>query len=157
MTASARLPAWRLAVFAALAIPLAGAGLPLRGNPARLRIVVQGAPAPLRVGWLPHELVFMAQGDGPFTLAAGNPEVSPGPDLLAPMLAAGQAAAPMGRPVLGGWRSLGGEDRLRPAPSFTKIVLWAVLGLGVALLGAMAWHLARGLARDAGRTGDGRG
>lgn len=29
MTASARLPAWRLAVFAALAIPLAGAGLPL--------------------------------------------------------------------------------------------------------------------------------
>lgn len=29
MTAPARLPAWRLAVFAALAIPLAGAGLPL--------------------------------------------------------------------------------------------------------------------------------
>ena len=29
MTAPVRLPAWRLAVFAALAIPLAGAGLPL--------------------------------------------------------------------------------------------------------------------------------
>jgi hypothetical protein len=132
---------------------LAGPGLPLPGAPTRLRVVMQGAPAPLRAGWLPHELVFMAQGAGPFTLAVGNPEVQPGADLLAPMLAGGQAHAPLGRAVLGEWRSLGGEERLRPATDVTRIALWAVLGLGVTLLGAMAWHLGRGL----GRAGDGGG
>ena len=132
---------------------LAGPGLALRGAPSRLRVVMQGGPAPLRAGWLPHELVFMAQGAGPYTLAVGNPQVQPGADLLAPMLTGGQADAPLGRAVLGEWRSLGGEERLRPATDITRIALWAVLGLGVALLGAMAWHLGRGL----GLAGDGGG
>ncbi|WP_043775438.1 DUF3999 domain-containing protein [Desulfomicrobium escambiense] len=124
---------------------LAGPGLPLRGTLPRLRVAMQGTPEPLRAGWLPHELVFMAQGAGPYTLAVGNPGVQPGKDLLAPMLAGGRADAPMGRAVLGEWRSLGGEGRLKPPLEYTKIALWAVLGLGVALLGAMAWHLARGM------------
>lgn len=123
---------------------LSGAGLPLRGPQARLRIVMQGPQAPLRVGWRPHELVFMTQGEGPYTLALGNPSVAGGADLLAPMLAqGGLGAAPLGKAALGPWEPLGGAERLLPARNFTKLILWAVLGLGVALLGAMAWHLAR--------------
>jgi len=41
--------------------------------------------------------------------------------------------------------TLGGEDRLRPERDYTRITLWAVLVLGVALLGAMTWHLARSM------------
>ncbi len=126
--------------------PLVGAGLPLRGPLPKFRIAMQGAPAPLRVGWVPHELVFMAQGEGPFTLALGNPGVQAGPDLLGSMLSSeGMGGTPMGTAELGAWKSLGGEERLRPARSYTKMLLWAVLGLGVAMLGAMAWHLARNM------------
>lgn len=124
---------------------LEGEGLPLRVNPGRFRIVRQGASVPLRIGWLPHELVFMVQGDGPFTLAAGNPSVQPGPALLARMLDHGGTSTPMGSAALGAWRTLGGEERLKTPRPYTRIALWAVLGLGVALLGAMAWHLARGM------------
>lgn len=124
---------------------LMGEGLALRVNQGRFRIVLQGMSAPLRIGWLPHELVFMVQGEGPFTLAVGNPSVQPGPELLARMLDHGGSSTPMGRAALGAWRTLGGEERLKPPLAYTKVALWAVLGLGVALLGAMAWHLARGL------------
>lgn len=121
---------------------LAGPGLALRGPHERLRIVMQGAAVPLRVGWLPHELVFMPQGPGPFTLAMGNPSIKRTPDMLAAMLEDNQigslrlGTATITDPVL-----LGGEDRLLPERSYTRIVLWSVLGLGVILLGFMAWQL----------------
>ena len=87
----------------------------------------------------------MVQGEGPFTLAAGNPSTQPGPALLARMLDHGGSSTPMGRAALGAWRTLGGDERLKPPLAYTKVALWAVLGLGVGLLGAMAWHLARGM------------
>ena len=124
---------------------LMGEGLPLRVNQGRFRIVLQGMSAPLRIGWLPHELVFMVQGEGPFTLASGNPSVQPGPALLARMLEHGGSSTPMGSAALGAWRTLGGEERLKTPRPYMRIALWAVLCLGVALLGAMAWHLARGM------------
>ncbi len=125
---------------------MAGPGIPLRGQIERFRVVLQGAPAPLRVGWLPHELVFMPQGTGPFTLALGNPSVQPGPHLLEQILSKGNSGPlPMGQAALGSWKTLGGEDRLRPVRSYTKMLLWAVLGLGAALLGWMAWRLTRTL------------
>ena len=128
---------------------VAGPGLGLRGPLPRFRVRMQGAPAPLRVGWQARELVFMAQGDGPFVLALGNPSVERGPDILAPMLADGGAgAARMGAARLGGPLALGGEGRLRPALDYTRIALWAVLALGVVLLGAMTWHLARSMAKE---------
>jgi hypothetical protein len=122
---------------------LSGAGLPLRGPLARMRVIMQNSQAPLRVGWLPHELVFMAQGEGPYTLALGNPSIERGADVLAPMLTHGGVGAALGEAALGAWKPLGGAERLRSARNWTRLVLWAVLGLGVALLGAMAWHLAR--------------
>jgi hypothetical protein len=125
---------------------IAGPGLGLRGPLPRFRVRVQGAPAPLRVGWQARELVFMAQGEGPFILAMGNPSVERGPDILAPMLADGGAgAARMGSARLGAPMTLGGEERLRSERDYAKLALWAVLVLGVALLAAMTWHLARSM------------
>ena len=125
---------------------MAGPGIPLRGQFESFRVVLQGTPAPLRVGWLPHELVFMPQGTGPFTLALGNPSIPPGPHLLDQIVSKGDPAQlPMGQAALGSWKTLGGEDRLRPVRSYTKVLLWAVLGLGAALLGWMAWRLTRTL------------
>lgn len=123
---------------------LAGPGLALHGPHERFRIRMQGAPVALRVGWTPHELVFMPQGSGPFTLALGNPSITRGPDMLAPMLQdKGIGAARLGKARIGAPVALGGADRLLPERNFTRIVLWAVLGLGVILLGAMAWQLVR--------------
>lgn len=125
---------------------IAGPGLGLRGPLPRFRVRMQGAPAPLRVGWQAREVVFMTQGEGPFVLALGNPSVEGGPDILAPMLADGGAgAALMGAARLGDPLTLGGEGRLRPGWDYTRIALWAVLVLSVALLGAMTWHLARSM------------
>jgi hypothetical protein len=121
---------------------LAGPGLALHGPHERLRIVMQGAPVPLRVGWMPHELVFMPQRPGPFTLAVGNPSIKRAADMLAAMLEDNQVgalrlgAATITEPVV-----LGGEARLLPERSYTRFVLWTVLGLGVILLGFMAWQL----------------
>lgn len=125
---------------------LDGPGLALHGPHERLRIVMQGAPVPLRVGWLPHELVFMSQGPGPYTLALGSHSEERGPDMLAAMLDDKKigtlrlGTAKIAAPVV-----LGGEDRLLPEPGHAGLVLWAVLGLGVILLGFMAWQLVRTL------------
>jgi hypothetical protein len=123
---------------------LDGPGLTLHGPCERLRIVMQGAPVPLRVGWLPHELVFMPQGPGPFTLAVGSHSGKRGHDMLAAMLDDNKIGTlPMGKAKISAPMVLGGEDRLLPEPDHTGLVLWAVLGLGVILLGFMAWQLVR--------------
>ena len=125
---------------------LAGPGLALHGPHDRLRIVMQGAPVPMRVGWLPHELVFMPQGPGPFTLAVGSHSAKRGPDMLAAMLGDKKIGTLRpGTAVIAAPVVLGGEDRLLPEPNHAGFVLWAVLGLGVVLLGFMAWQLVRTL------------
>jgi hypothetical protein len=104
-----------------------------------------GEPS-LRVGWLPHEIVFLARGEPPYTLAFGS----------------GAARVPLGsmrsipsgatilRASFGETRTLGGESRLRPVVPekgfpVKAAVLWATLVLGVLLLGWMAYRLTREL------------
>jgi hypothetical protein len=100
----------------------------------------------LRVAWAPHEVVFLARGQGPFVLAHGN---------AATMGATGRIAAlPKGAHILpatlGERTMLGGEARLaaaRDAFPSKSVILWTVLGLGVALLAYMAFRLSRELKR----------
>lgn len=98
----------------------------------------------LRVAWQPHDVVFLARGGGPFTLAYGSADAQPG--------AAGFPALPKGtnvqRAKLAGEETLGGEARLMPsAPSlelFSRtFILWGVLAIGVGLLTLMALRLLR--------------
>jgi hypothetical protein len=100
----------------------------------------------LRVAWPPHEIVFLARGAGPFTLAFGNASLS--------RSAASIPSLPKDAHVLyaklGERETLGGESRLTVATNAfpTKsTILWIVLGLAVALLTYMAYRLSRELKR----------
>jgi hypothetical protein len=95
----------------------------------------------------PDQLLFLRRGEGPFTLAYGRYE-SPNTrfeadDILSllPRDAAAVASA-----TLGERKPLGGPERLTPPPPpppYKTYAIWAVLILGVALLGVLAVHLAR--------------
>ena len=103
----------------------------------------------LKVGWLPDELVFLKQGDPPFTLAYGQADVTgrqwPIDDLLRRLETTDDLdelpIASLSEPQV-----LGGADRLigEPAPvDWRTMMLWLILLIGVGVIGALAWRLAR--------------
>jgi Protein of unknown function (DUF3999) len=99
-------------------------------------------PLHLHVEWVPNELTFLAQGQGPFLLAYGNATAVnaeadfshiPSSTQIAPAIA--------GSPQL-----LGGPDRLRAKPAafpWMRGVLWSVLVLAVMILAWMAYRISR--------------
>lgn len=110
----------------------------------RFRVHVTGNMQPLRQGWIARELLFLPQGQGPYTLAVGSRQISAGPDLLTPVIGTGGTTLHPGEATLGPARALGGSDDV---PSRTPILLWSVLTLGVIILGGMAWRLGRDILR----------
>ena len=108
----------------------------------------QGPLPKLEVQWTPARIVFVKQGEGPFHLAFGNDQASGTAlpiesvmpnykrgmeDLLSPAKVADvKAGPPPDR-----WEKLIGEMDAR------RVTLWAVLVLGVAALGFMAWRLSK--------------
>jgi len=103
----------------------------------------------MRAGWIPQEIVFAARGTGPFLIAYGNavaastalpvvtlvPGYGSGPEALAAIAVAhAGTAAP-----------LGSLEQAKPPREYRRAALWAVLILGVAVLGWMAWQLSRQL------------
>ena len=103
----------------------------------------------IHAGWIPQEIVFAARGAGPFLIAYGNAAAAPsalpmstlvpgyasGPEALAAIAVAHNAAA----------APLGSLDQATPPREFRRATLWAVLTVGVVLLGWMAWRLSRQL------------
>jgi hypothetical protein len=98
----------------------------------------------LEATWDAVDLVFLAQGPGPFLLAYGNASASQSAVALDPLLkGVGVIPARAGAP-----HELGGTDRLRPPPKtvpWKMAALWTALGLGVLLLAWMAYRLSREL------------
>jgi hypothetical protein len=101
----------------------------------------------LRLGWIPEQLFFIAQGEAPFTLAYGSARVGPVDTPLAQLLNLDKIqnqqqlikAAQLGSPI-----ELGNRDKLKPAKpptNWQQIVLWLVLIFGVAALAFMALRL----------------
>lgn len=93
------------------------------------------------------QLLFLRRGDGPFTLAYGRYE-TPSARLEADDILSllPRDASPVASATLGERKSLGGLERLSPPPPpapYKAYAVWAVLILGVILLGALAVHLAR--------------
>jgi hypothetical protein len=97
-------------------------------------------PFQLKAGWVPHELVFVASGKGPFELAYGSnvaPPLQTSPDAI-------PKNVPILRASLGAQREL--VRRLQPAPPkflWKSAVLWTMLALGAVLLAWMAFRRGR--------------
>jgi len=108
-----------------------------------------GGMPKLRLGWIPEQLYFMAQGEPPFTLAYGSARVGPVTTPLGQLLNVAdiQKQAQLIKDAqLGSRRALGNAATLtppRPPTDWKQIVLWAVLIIGVAALGFMALRLYR--------------
>lgn len=106
----------------------------------------RGAPQ-LRVGWLPHDVVFLARGAGPYVLAYGSGDAVSAAASLGSM----PSAVTITRAQLAEPHTLGGEPKLKPSVGpdapfpWNKVLLWAALVIGVALLAFMAYRLAREL------------
>lgn len=124
--------------------------LPLRRDPLwQVKLQPAVGPAPtLAIGWLPETLVFPARGSPPYTLAVGQARLPaaflPVESLIpgfgtdrAPPLAEGRVLPPAAGST---------PPPRRDAPAWQdgrSLGLWAVLVLGVALLGWMAAKLLR--------------
>jgi hypothetical protein len=104
----------------------------------------------LVIGWLPDELLYLAQGDPPYLMAYGQADTEgrqwPFRQLLE-KLSGGDvdlSNAPLAR--VGDPETLGGPGRLEPAAEpvdWQTIVLWAVLVVGVVVVGGLAIRLLR--------------
>jgi hypothetical protein len=121
-----------------------------------------GGEPKLLLGWITHEIVWVARGNPPFTLGYGSRDARPSAytieaivpgyrvdaDLNAKVASAGQEgtlpvkAAEADTPaVLGGQRAL--EERV----DVKRWALWTSLVVAVAFLGWMAWRLAKQMAK----------
>ena len=103
-----------------------------------------GVPA-IQIGWIAQKLVFAARGNGPFQLAYGNSAANPTALAIDALIPGYKSDAPfkvepatLGEPV-----TLAGPGRLREAVDYKKWLLWVILICGVAVLGFMAYRLAR--------------
>ncbi len=107
----------------------------------------RGAESPiLELGWLPGQLVFLAQGEEPYTLAYGRSGLTGASFQVDRLLT---SIDPLKEKNLvmsaqaGPQKILGGQGNLKPSPDlpWRSWLLWAVLIAGVLLVGGMALQL----------------
>ncbi|MDP9141286.1 MAG: DUF3999 domain-containing protein [Pseudomonadota bacterium] len=128
---------------------------PATSDPSWRVIIVEGreafgdaAPA-LTLAYVPQVLRFVAQGQGPFTIAYGsaNAESAPQRDCNWWQKITGGNANTMLAPAFASAEfSLSGVEAKTPKPAptpFRRYLLWGVLGLAAALVVAMALSLLR--------------
>lgn len=106
----------------------------------------------LAVSWIPHRVVFIADGKTPYVLAYGNGSIKDSKQGRTPSLNSllGGALGPSSKDAtLGQEQSLGGDGRRHvaapPSDAWKKILLWSVLLIGVGVLIFMAVRLAGNL------------
>ena len=101
----------------------------------------------LKLGWIPEELLFVATGESPFTLAYGSARVEPVDAPLAQLLSEStiKKQGHLVKPArLGATIDLGDDSRLQPPKppiDWKRYLLWAILVIGVAALAFMALRL----------------
>ena len=121
-----------------------------RTRASRFKVVITRGPADvnmqLEVGWWPDKLVFLAQGQSPFTLATGsaNDKLSQFPqDRIygdRSLAALAESNGSVTAASLGSRYPLGGPDRLVATRqiNWRTLALWFALVMGVVFVGLMA-------------------
>jgi hypothetical protein len=108
------------------------------------------------LGWLPHELLFVASGEGPFMLAFGSARLDEHestntvPNALAQVMGADEQLL-LEAAVIQPKIVLGGPDILTPVPPplpWRKWLLWGVLVLGVGFIARMAVSLVKAMGKE---------
>ncbi len=106
----------------------------------------------LEIGWHPHQLVFLASGSAPYTLAFGKHKAKPGSFSLATLLPGYRSGDELTLPLANTGKLVSRELSNHPDSFMERheldiktLTLWAILILGVTLLGWMAWHIKKGL------------
>jgi hypothetical protein len=108
----------------------------------------------LKLGWQPDEVLFLARGEGPYTLAYGSATVDSEDapvDALLASLGTATSAERTGSATLGEPRDLAGAAALTRARPWRQITLWAVLIAAVLALGVLARGVLRGDGGEGGR------
>lgn len=111
----------------------------------------QGQPAQpptLKLGYQPESLVFLSQGEPPFTVAAGSVRATRASAPVGTVLAQLRAQqGPQWQPaqaiVHGPAQVLGGDAAVQPERDWKRWLLWALLVLGVLIVGGFAVTLLR--------------
>ncbi|WP_312316690.1 DUF3999 domain-containing protein [Stenotrophomonas sp.] len=114
-------------------------------------VAAQGQPAQaptLKLGYQPETLVFLSQGETPFTVATGSVRAArtsaPVGTVLAQLRAQqGEQWQPAVATVQGPAQVLGGDAAVQPERDWKRWLLWALLGLGVVIVGGFAISLLR--------------
>ena len=106
-----------------------------------------GVPS-MEVQWKPAQLVFVARGDAPFSLAFGKPEATPAALPISTLIPRYERLAEMRLPQATLGEVASGPpptrlERLAGQINTRRVVLWAILLAGVGALGFMAWRLRR--------------
>lgn len=100
----------------------------------------------LRLEWIPAEVVFAAQGAGPFMLAYGSGSVQTSGALPIATLIPGHGTDKAVEPAIataGTNVQLAGPQALKPTADLRQWGLWGVMGAGALALGLMASRLLR--------------
>ena len=104
----------------------------------------------IRAGWAPKQLLFLAQGQGPFTLAFGNPVISPANnnDLNSLVKTYEDSGANIDKvtsgTIIDNANYIAAKNRL----PWKKILLWLVLIMGTVLMGFMAYRLYQQMGKE---------
>ena len=110
----------------------------------------------LQLGWNPSELIFLGRGTPPYLLAYGSGKLvglerKRESEMIFQTIQTEPGNQMIGQATLGKRIALGGDLALQPPAQgrpWKKWLLWAVLGLGVGLLAAMARNLIREMNKE---------
>jgi len=104
----------------------------------------------IRAGWMPKKLHFLAQGNGPFTLAFGNYTIkSEQRNSLSDLIESiKRSGASIDRVSVGEILSNNKSFKVEEKTPWKLILLWLVLILGTALMGFMAYRLFQQMSGD---------
>ena len=121
---------------------------------------MQGGAPSLRLGWTPARVLFVPQGNGPFTLAYGNASAEPASftsqELFLPIQSEFEDVFEIPLALTGVPVELGGPTRLEAVDEvpWEQMVLWGSLIAGVVLLAFLSVRLLRQAGSQA-ENGDG--